>query len=139
MRLQAVERFKGGQRNREIAAVLRVSERSVERWRRQWREGGEAGVLSMGSPGRPRLSDTHIATLESELERGQLVHGWADQRWTLARSSPQSLRRSTKWGVSTSVAPSGDRAAARGVCGPSQVSAGHGASAKPLADHSEHC
>ncbi|MFE9500230.1 helix-turn-helix domain-containing protein [Streptomyces collinus] len=29
--------------NREIAAALRVSERSVERWRRDWRERGEAG------------------------------------------------------------------------------------------------
>nr|WP_235032446.1 helix-turn-helix domain-containing protein [Actinacidiphila yanglinensis] len=38
IRLHAVERFEGGQKNREIAAALRVSERSVERWRRQWRE-----------------------------------------------------------------------------------------------------
>jgi transposase len=80
-----VERFEGGQKNREIAAALRVSERSVERWRRAWRQRGEAGVLSKGSPGRPRLSDAQIARLERELERGPLVHGWADQRWTLAR------------------------------------------------------
>nr|WP_232247486.1 helix-turn-helix domain-containing protein [Kitasatospora azatica] len=59
--------------------------RSVERWRRSWREGGEAGVLSKGSPGRPRLSEVQIVRLERELERGSLVHGWADQRWTLAR------------------------------------------------------
>ncbi|MEV4940615.1 winged helix-turn-helix domain-containing protein [Streptomyces zaomyceticus] len=72
-------------RSREIAAALRVSERSVERWRRQWRERGEAGVLPKGSPGRPRLSEKQIARLEGELERGPLVHGWADQRWTLAR------------------------------------------------------
>ncbi|KES05808.1 transposase [Streptomyces toyocaensis] len=85
VRLQAVERFEGGQKNREIAAALRVSERSVERWRRQWRERGEAGVLSRGSPGRPRLSEKQIARLERELERGPLAHGWADQRWTLAR------------------------------------------------------
>lgn len=70
VRLQAVERFEGGQKNREIAATLRVSERSVERWRRQWRELGQAGVLSKGSPGRPRLSDTQIARLERELEQG---------------------------------------------------------------------
>ncbi|MFD3537289.1 winged helix-turn-helix domain-containing protein [Streptomyces sp. NPDC058664] len=81
VRLQAVERFEGGQKNREIAAALRVSERFVERWRRQWRERGEAGALSKGSPGRPRLSDAQIA----RLERGPLAHGWADQRWTLAR------------------------------------------------------
>ncbi|WP_455568809.1 IS630 family transposase [Streptomyces exfoliatus] len=85
IRLQAVERFEGGQKNREIAVALRVSERSVERWRRQWCERGEAGVRSKGSPGRPRLSEVQIARLERELERGPLVHGWADQRWTLAR------------------------------------------------------
>ncbi|CAK7286823.1 hypothetical protein SGPA1_41083 [Streptomyces misionensis JCM 4497] len=51
--LQAVERFEGGQRNMEIAAALRISVRSVERWRRAWREGGKAGVLSKGSPGDP--------------------------------------------------------------------------------------
>ncbi|WP_328928785.1 winged helix-turn-helix domain-containing protein [Streptomyces sp. NBC_00190] len=85
IRLQAVERFEGGEKNSQIATALRVSERSVERWRRQWREGGQAGVRSKGSPGRPRLSGMQIARLERELERGPLVHGWQDQRWTLAR------------------------------------------------------
>ena len=63
LRLQAVERFEGGQKNGEIAAALRVSVRSVERWRRAWREQGEGGVLSAGSPGRPRLSDGQIGRL----------------------------------------------------------------------------
>ncbi|QPK43482.1 helix-turn-helix domain-containing protein [Streptomyces gardneri] len=85
IRLQAVERFEGGGKNREITAALRVSERSVERWRRQWRERGKAAVLSKGSPGRPRLSERQIARLERELERGLPAHGWADQRWTPAR------------------------------------------------------
>ncbi|WP_444544898.1 IS630 family transposase [Streptomyces camponoticapitis] len=85
VRLQAVTGFEAGEKNREIAAALRVSERSVERWRRQWREEGLAGVASKGSPGRPRLSDIQIARLERELECGPLAHGWADQRWTLAR------------------------------------------------------
>ncbi|MFF6903751.1 winged helix-turn-helix domain-containing protein [Streptomyces hydrogenans] len=85
IRLQAVVRFEAGETNREVAAAPRVSERSVERWRRAWRERGKARVLSQGSPGRSRLSATQIARLERELERGPLVHGWADQRWTLAR------------------------------------------------------
>ncbi|MFI1574109.1 helix-turn-helix domain-containing protein [Streptomyces anulatus] len=68
-----IRRFEDGQRNREIAGALRVGERLVERWRRQWRERGEAGVLSKGSPGRPRPSDPQIARLERELERGPLV------------------------------------------------------------------
>ncbi|WP_455772866.1 IS630 family transposase [[Kitasatospora] papulosa] len=85
VRLQAVACFQSGEKNREIAAALRVSERSVERWRRQWREDGHAGVASKGPPGRPRLSDAQMARLERELERGPLTHGWTDQRWTLAR------------------------------------------------------
>ncbi|MFE0091243.1 winged helix-turn-helix domain-containing protein [Streptomyces sp. NPDC058992] len=85
LRLKAVERFEAGQKNAEIATALRISVRSVERWRRAWRDAGEAGVLSKGSPGRPRLSEAQIARLEWELERGPLAHGWADQRWTLAR------------------------------------------------------
>lgn len=85
VRLQAVAGFEAGDKNREIAAALRVSERSVERWRRQWREEGMAGVASKGSPGRPRLSDTQITRLERALECGPLAHGWTDQRWTLAR------------------------------------------------------
>ncbi|MEU5091263.1 helix-turn-helix domain-containing protein [Streptomyces sp. NPDC021356] len=34
IRLQAVARFEGGVTNKEITAALRVSERSVQRWRR---------------------------------------------------------------------------------------------------------
>lgn len=83
--LQAVERFESGEKNREIAAALRVSERSVERWRRAWRERGKVGVQSKGSPGRPRFGPAQMARLERELERGPLAHTWADQRWTLAR------------------------------------------------------
>ncbi|MFD6425267.1 helix-turn-helix domain-containing protein, partial [Streptomyces sp. NPDC060198] len=80
VRLQAAAGFEAGHKHREIAAALRVSERSVERWRRQWREEGLTGLASEGSPGRPRLSGTQIARLERELERGPLAHGWTDQR-----------------------------------------------------------
>ncbi|MEQ8148283.1 winged helix-turn-helix domain-containing protein [Streptomyces sp. OP7] len=85
VRLEAVARFEAGETNRAVAAVLRVTDRSVERWRRQWREAGQAGVSSKGSPGRPKLSVVQMARLERELERGPLAHGWSDQRWTLAR------------------------------------------------------
>ncbi|MFG2949274.1 helix-turn-helix domain-containing protein [Streptomyces adustus] len=79
-RLQAVERFEDRQKNTEIAAGLRIGVRSVERWRRAWRESGGAGVLSKGSPGRPRLSEAQVVRLERELERGPLADGWADQQ-----------------------------------------------------------
>src|SRR5688500_13070176 len=32
-----------------------------------------------------RLSDAQLQRLRTELERGPAEHGWADQRWTLAR------------------------------------------------------
>ncbi|MEU1182866.1 helix-turn-helix domain-containing protein [Streptomyces sp. NPDC005820] len=38
VRLDAVARFEAGQTSRAIATALRVSERSVERWRPRWRE-----------------------------------------------------------------------------------------------------
>ncbi|MFD9220224.1 helix-turn-helix domain-containing protein [Streptomyces sp. NPDC060064] len=57
-------RIEAGETNNAVAAALRVSERSVERWRRQRREGGAAGVVSKGSPGRPMLSEGQIARLE---------------------------------------------------------------------------
>ncbi|MET7830580.1 helix-turn-helix domain-containing protein [Streptomyces sp. NPDC005386] len=40
IRLQASERFAAGEKTTVIAKDLRVSVRSVERWRRPWREGG---------------------------------------------------------------------------------------------------
>ncbi|MEU4030508.1 helix-turn-helix domain-containing protein [Streptomyces anulatus] len=50
LRLQAVERFAGGRKNAEIAAALRISLRSVERWRRAWHESSETGVLPKERP-----------------------------------------------------------------------------------------
>ncbi|MDT0469432.1 helix-turn-helix domain-containing protein [Streptomyces sp. DSM 41699] len=84
LRQQAVERFQAGQKNAEVAAVLRVSERSVERWRRAWREHGEAGVLSKGSQDGPG-SATRKSPGWNASWSAPLTHGWADQRWTLAR------------------------------------------------------
>ncbi|MFE7394329.1 helix-turn-helix domain-containing protein [Streptomyces sp. NPDC057582] len=85
LRLEAAGHFEGGAKNRQIAAALRVSEWSVERWRRQWREQGREGVRSKGSPGCARLSGEQTAGLARELERDPLAHGWTDRRWTPAR------------------------------------------------------
>ncbi|MEU1457329.1 helix-turn-helix domain-containing protein [Streptomyces avermitilis] len=40
IRLEAGARFARGDRTWDVAKDLRVSERSVEQWRRNWREGG---------------------------------------------------------------------------------------------------
>nr|WP_244905389.1 helix-turn-helix domain-containing protein [Streptomyces agglomeratus] len=77
--------FADGRGSTEIAKVLRVSVRSVQRWRRAWQEAGPDGVRSRGPASRPKLSDALFAVLEEELAKGPVAHGWPDLRWTLAR------------------------------------------------------
>ena len=86
VRLQAAERFARGDAISEIAHDLRVTEGSVRRWHRAWREGGAAALWSRGPVSRERLSPQQWARLELELRKGPLAHGFAhDQRWTLGR------------------------------------------------------
>jgi len=85
VRLEAVERFEQRAPAAVIAAELRVSERSVRRWRRAWEAGGLAGLASRGPSARCLLDEQQLARLESVLEAGPLAAGWEDQRWTLAR------------------------------------------------------
>ncbi|NJP30325.1 winged helix-turn-helix domain-containing protein [Microbispora hainanensis] len=85
VRLSAAVMFEQGVTNAALARTLRVTQRSVERWRRAWREGGTAALASAGPHALPRLSPAQFARLEAELERGPLAHGFADQRWTLMR------------------------------------------------------
>ncbi|MFF0190915.1 helix-turn-helix domain-containing protein, partial [Streptomyces sp. NPDC005244] len=56
VRMEAGRRFGRGDRTSEIAKDLGVSERSVEQWRRNWREGGLEGLQSKGPAKLPKLS-----------------------------------------------------------------------------------
>jgi putative transposase len=86
LRLEAAGRFARGDTINEIAADLRVTPGSVRRWRRAWRDGGDAALRSKGPVSRERLSPRQWARLEQELRKGPLAHGFAeDQRWTLGR------------------------------------------------------
>ena len=85
VRLEAVERFEQRVPAAVIAAELRVSERSVRRWRHAWLEGGAAGLASRGQAARCRLDEAQLAALDAVLEAGPLTAGWQDQHWTLAR------------------------------------------------------
>ncbi|WP_098009605.1 winged helix-turn-helix domain-containing protein [Streptomyces sp. sk226] len=67
------------------ARDLRVSVRSVQRWRHAWAEGGPRSLRSQGPAPLPRLSGRQFAQLEAELAKGPAAHGWEDQRWTPAR------------------------------------------------------
>lgn len=85
IRMRAGEMFADGQGNAVIAKELRVSVRSVQRWRRSWENRGQQALRSRGPASRPKLSEALFAVLEEELGKGPVAHGWADQTWTLAR------------------------------------------------------
>jgi transposase len=85
LRLVAAERFAQGVENAIIAHGLRVSVRSVQRWRKAWSEGEAGALASKGPASLPLLSDELFAVLEKELARGPVAHGWPDQTWTLSR------------------------------------------------------
>jgi len=86
VRLEAARLYERGVRPAQVARRLRVSTKSAYQWRRRWRAGGDAALTSKG-PGRAtcRLNANQLERLRTELARGPAAHGWADQRWTLAR------------------------------------------------------
>jgi transposase len=85
VRLAAVEKFEQRVPAADIATELRVSERSVQRWRRAWEAGGAPGLASRGQAARCRLDHGQLAELDRVLDAGPADAGWQDQRWTLAR------------------------------------------------------
>ncbi|MCX4625193.1 helix-turn-helix domain-containing protein [Streptomyces sp. NBC_01443] len=93
MRLQAGQRFAAGEKTAVIAKNLRVSVRSVERWRRAWREGGMEALRSAGPANNPTVTDEQFAVLEEELGKGPSAYGFDDDRWTLARVQTVTRRR----------------------------------------------
>jgi transposase len=85
VRLAAADKFEQRVPVADIAAELRVSERSVQRWRAAWEAGGSPGLASKGPAARCLLGGEDLAELDRVLDTGPAAAGWEDQRWTLAR------------------------------------------------------
>jgi transposase len=86
VRLEAAEWFERREKTADIAVAFRVSERTVEQWRHDWRVGGREGLLSKGPMNQEKLTPQQWDRLVLELKRGPLAHGFEDdQRWTLKR------------------------------------------------------
>ena len=86
VRFTAAGMFEQGVRPPLVARRLRVSTKSAYQWRRRWRAGGDMALASKGPGGATcRLDTDELERLRSELARGPAAHGFADQRWTLAR------------------------------------------------------
>jgi hypothetical protein len=83
VRLQAGERFEVGEKTAVIAKELRVSVRSVERWRGAWREGGMNALRSAGPANSATVTDARspcwrrnsAGTLSARLRRRTLDFG----------------------------------------------------------------
>jgi transposase len=86
VRLEAAEWIEEGASDREVAARLRVTRMSANRWRRALAAGGRPALVSKGPGGaRCRLSPAQLAELAELLDAGPAAWGWEDQCWTLPR------------------------------------------------------
>ncbi|WP_322763077.1 helix-turn-helix domain-containing protein [Frankia sp. Cr2] len=57
VRMAAAERFARGESVGQVAAGLRVSQRSVQRWHRVWQAGGAQALCPAGPASRCRLDE----------------------------------------------------------------------------------
>jgi len=87
VRLQAAGMFEQDVSPVQVAHRLRASTKSACQWRRRWRAGGQAALVSKGPGGTVcRLDDRQVARLRAALDGGPAAWGWdQDQRWMLAR------------------------------------------------------
>lgn len=84
--MRAAQMFADGSSAAQVAAELRVSERSAYKWRRAWQGDGSAGLVSKGHSGaRCVLDDAQVTQLGRLLDEGPAAFGYDDQRWTLLR------------------------------------------------------
>lgn len=83
-RLHALWLLRTGRRIREVAAVLGVHERNVQRWVRWYRAGGLAAVMAHRRQGQgqpPRLSGDQQAQLAAVVETGRFRTAAEIRRW----------------------------------------------------------
>jgi putative transposase len=86
VRLEAAEWMEEGATDREVAARVRVTRMSANRWRRALAAGGRPALASKGPGGaRCRLSPAQLEELQMLLDAGPAGWGWTDQCWTLPR------------------------------------------------------
>src|SRR3954452_14455473 len=86
VRLAAAAWFEEGATDREVAARLRVTRMSANRWHRALAAGGRPALASKGAGGaRCRLHPPQLEELRVLLDAGPAAWGWADRCWTLPR------------------------------------------------------
>src|SRR5687768_837964 len=82
----AVERVEAGYCQVEVAEFLGVSDRSVRRWVKAYRDGGAAALAAKQRPGRPtHLTPTQTQQVLSWFRQSPKTFGFATELWTARR------------------------------------------------------
>jgi transposase len=82
-RARGLARLAQGKTPKEVAELVEVTKRSVDRWRA---EAKKPKKKTGRSPGRPRkLSAKQVKRLEKALDKGAYAFGYAGDYWTLDR------------------------------------------------------
>jgi len=82
----AIQLLKQGQTLSRVARKVRVDIRSVQRWKRAFRDMGLAGVCAQDAPGRPaRMNEGNRKHLTQILLAGAKTAGFPTDLWTCKR------------------------------------------------------
>ena len=85
-RLQAARLLKKGIHEAEVARRVGAHRQSVNRWAKQLKESGIAGLKKAGRAGRkPRLSEKELENIREALKRGPEALGYETGLWTAWR------------------------------------------------------
>lgn len=85
-RKKAIELFEQGEKQANVAHLLRVSRQAVSQWYRAWQSGNILLINGATRAGRkPKLNSEQLAIVEKELLRGASAHGYTADLWTLPR------------------------------------------------------
>ena len=86
MRLLAMLRLDDGWSRQDVCEFFGVSTRSLNRWCKNRRDGGDVGLLTRPRSGRPpKLGDERSRQVLAWLSRSARDFGFATERWTAPR------------------------------------------------------
>src|SRR5205085_11964199 len=80
---RGVALLKAGKSTKEIAERLKITSRSVRRWRKEAGQGHKRWVRPIGRP--RKLNKKQLKQLEKALDKGAYAFGYAEDYWTLDR------------------------------------------------------
>jgi transposase len=85
--MRAVDLFEEGRLHKaQIARELGVCHQTVSDWHELYRSKGRQALVGAGRAGRlPKIDQSQLEAIETELVKGARAHGYANDLWTLKR------------------------------------------------------